>query len=1286
MELAALLGALGPPEARARIFEHAKSFARAAANAGPQPDGRASDAQLPSAYGGKASMGSQSRGDGQQAQRLVRALSRLEGCLKATDGLPPHVALVRLRAAAAATDAAAADAGEDTVFTVDGGASGRDASPLPAIVAAAGAGLLLPAAGPGHPTPRSPRYAAAAPAIDLPAAVAAKEAAAVDSTQPRLEPADACEPGAASASGAAPPAPAAHGGPVSAGVAALPPPAAMPLGAPTDCRPLDADARAAAAGLPTPSPEQLQLSAGVADWHAGVVAELRRRREEAARKRIELLKSRDMQAYLALQPAGLTARLREYQMHGLRWLVGLHDARLNGILADDMGLGKTLQVIALCVYMNEVRGIRDPFLIAAPSSVLPNWAAELARWAPGLRVVDYRGSADTREDIWRTQVCAAGGGGGKRRGGSGSGSQQPHHQPFQVLLTSYDFLMGKYDRPRLARIKYSHIIVDEGHRLKNAGCKLNAELQHYRADSRLLLTGTPLQNRLDELWALLNFLMPGLFGSGEDFAACDGDAEHLQPPLPQVLLFSTMTRALDVIEEYLDWRGFEFARLDGGTAAAERGQLIADFNSPDSPTFIFLLSLKAGGVGLNLQAGTAWVVVFRLLTAASIEGHIAAVAEDKRKLTDSSITGVRRALPPPRRCSVRPYYPDARSAAAAADYYNYKLRGAAAHLNLGLTPEQRLVLDTLSLEQLQAYIKGRGDVWDLGKALEPAQRLVLDTLSLEQLQAHIKGRGDVWDLGKALEPAAPVTVTASEEGPDSTAASGPDGTAAGGEEEAVRAEAPGTLRCDAEVLAVAEARADTGTGTKPQPEVDAAEAGAVPQHAAGAEVALWGKEEVALWGKDEVWRLGSITQYDPSRRVAKWFLSYNEGPAVEGAAGASAFGGNGDQGPGKALAIGKVAPPAEPPAALLAAPLEGAPQRRPALPLVLRSGGDRAASGTGLVDAATAEAEVEAQEGGPLAGGAAGVEGGALPASGGGSGFKYITAGRAGSGTYKAQITLKGTVFYSPFYPDARSAAAAADYYNYKLRGAAAHLNLGLTPEQRLVLDTLSLEQLQAYIKGRGDVWDLGKALEPAVSWGREGTFRGTIVCFEPSRARLRWLMRYEDGDQEWGAFTPGRSAWRIHGGQRPVTGFASSGAAAGGGAEAEAAGAGLGIADRKRVAASGGSSAQPAGRGGRKRAYRYIETRNGNTWRAHVMNKTAHLQSPYYPDARSAAAAADYYNYKLRGAAAHLNLCLTPEQRLVLDTLSLEQLQAYIKGRGDVHDLAKALTGPVVATAEDGA
>ncbi|MEW5319412.1 MAG: hypothetical protein WDW38_010566 [Sanguina aurantia] len=143
-----------------------------------------------------------------------------------------------------------------------------------------------------------------------------------------------------------------------------------------------------------------------------------------------------LQADIPAQPATCLATLRDYQMHGLRWLVGLHDARLNGILADDMGLGKTVQVA------------------------------------------------------------------GKR---------------FNVLLTSYEFMMGKADRPRLCRLHYKAIVVDEGHRLKNAECKLAAEMRLYKSDTRLLLTGTPLQNKLDELWALLNFLMPGIFGDADDF-------------------------------------------------------------------------------------------------------------------------------------------------------------------------------------------------------------------------------------------------------------------------------------------------------------------------------------------------------------------------------------------------------------------------------------------------------------------------------------------------------------------------------------------------------------------------------------------------------------------------------------------------------------------------------------------------------------------------------------------------------------------------------------------------
>lgn len=207
---------------------------------------------------------------------------------------------------------------------------------------------------------------------------------------------------------------------------------------------------------------------------------------------------------IAVQPSMLVAtkQLREYQMAGLRWMVALRDHGVNGILADDMGLGKTVQVIALVAYCLEAASHSEggkrtpPILIAAPASVLPNWEREFREWAPQVRVLTYRGAAPVREQLWHSQKSS-----------------------FHVLLTTYEYLMGSTDIKRLSSVGWYYIIVDEGHRLKNANCALNAALKKggYRSRHRLLLTGTPIHNGLDELWSLLNFLMPDIFDSADDF-------------------------------------------------------------------------------------------------------------------------------------------------------------------------------------------------------------------------------------------------------------------------------------------------------------------------------------------------------------------------------------------------------------------------------------------------------------------------------------------------------------------------------------------------------------------------------------------------------------------------------------------------------------------------------------------------------------------------------------------------------------------------------------------------
>ncbi|PAN25126.1 hypothetical protein PAHAL_4G277400 [Panicum hallii] len=479
------------------------------------------------------------------------------------------------------------------------------------------------------------------------------------------------------------------------------------------------------------------------------------------------------------QPSYLQGgKLREYQMNGLRWLVSLYNNNLNGILADEMGLGKTVQVISLLCYLMETKNDRGPFLVVVPSSVLPGWESELNFWAPSINKIAYAGPPEERRRMFKEMIV---------------------HQKFNVLLTTYEYLMNKHDRPKLSKIQWHYIIIDEGHRIKNASCKLNADLKLYRSSHRLLLTGTPLQNNLEELWALLNFLLPNIFNSSEDFSQwfnkpfesngdnspdeallseeenlliinrlhqvlrpfvlrrlkhkvenelpekierlvrCEASAyqkllmtrveenlggigavkvrsvhnsvmelrnicnhpylsqlhvEEIEGYLPKhylpsivrlcgklemldrllpklkatdhrVLLFSTMTRLLDVMEDYLVWKKYKYLRLDGHTSGHERGALIDKFNDPNSQAFIFLLSIRAGGVGVNLQAAdtviifdTDWnpqvdlqaqarahrigqkkeVLVLRLETVRTVEEQVRASAEHKLGVANQSIT------------------------------------------------------------------------------------------------------------------------------------------------------------------------------------------------------------------------------------------------------------------------------------------------------------------------------------------------------------------------------------------------------------------------------------------------------------------------------------------------------------------------------------------------------------------------------------------------------------------------------------------------------------------------
>ncbi|KAL1832479.1 hypothetical protein ACET3Z_002130 [Daucus carota] len=404
--------------------------------------------------------------------------------------------------------------------------------------------------------------------------------------------------------------------------------------------------------------------------------------------------------------------LRAYQIEGLQWMLSLFNNNLNGILADEMGLGKTIQTISLIAYLMENKNVSGPHLIVAPKAVLPNWTTEFATWAPSIKVVPYDGNMEKRKAL-REEYLGEG--------------------KFNVWLTHYDLIMR--DKTYLKKIHWHYMIVDEGHRLKNHECALARTLDGgYKIRRRLLLTGTPIQNSLQELWSLLNFLLPNIFNSVENFEEwfnapfadrcdvsltdeeqllvirrlhhvirpfilrrkkdevekylpqksqvilkCDmsawqkvyyhqvtdvgrvglatgngkskslqnlsmqlrkccnhpylfvgeyniwrreeifrasGKFELLDRLLPKlhraghrVLLFSQMTRLMDILGVYLDLHGFKFLRLDGSTKTEERGTLLKQFNAPDSPYFMFLLSTRAGGLGLNLQTADT-VIIF----------------------------------------------------------------------------------------------------------------------------------------------------------------------------------------------------------------------------------------------------------------------------------------------------------------------------------------------------------------------------------------------------------------------------------------------------------------------------------------------------------------------------------------------------------------------------------------------------------------------------------------------------------------------------------------------------
>jgi len=401
--------------------------------------------------------------------------------------------------------------------------------------------------------------------------------------------------------------------------------------------------------------------------------------------------------------------LREYQIQGLNWLISLYENRLSGILADEMGLGKTLQTISFLGYLRYVKHIDGPFIIIVPKSTLDNWRREFAKWTPDVNVVVLQGDKELRANIIKDRLYTA---------------------DFDVLITSFEMVLR--EKSALKKFKWEYIVVDEAHRIKNEQSSLSQIIRLFYSRNRLLITGTPLQNNLHELWALLNFLLPDVFGDSEQFDdtfdqqnndldekakaeeqdkviqelhqllspfllrrvksdveksllpkietnvytgmtdmqvswyknllekdidAVNGvvgkregktrllnivmqlrkccnhpylfDGAEPGPPYTtdehliynsgkmiildkmlkkfkqegsRVLIFSQMSRVLDILEDYCYFREYEYCRIDGSTAHEDRIEAIDEYNAPDSDKFIFLLTTRAGGLGINLTS------------------------------------------------------------------------------------------------------------------------------------------------------------------------------------------------------------------------------------------------------------------------------------------------------------------------------------------------------------------------------------------------------------------------------------------------------------------------------------------------------------------------------------------------------------------------------------------------------------------------------------------------------------------------------------------------------------
>ncbi|RYP24093.1 hypothetical protein DL767_008669 [Monosporascus sp. MG133] len=210
-------------------------------------------------------------------------------------------------------------------------------------------------------------------------------------------------------------------------------------------------------------------------------------------------------------PFLLRGSLREYQHYGLDWLAGLYKNKTNGILADEMGLGKTIQTIALLAHLACHHEVWGPHLVIVPTSVMLNWEMEFKKWCPGFKVMSYYGNIEERRR--------------KRQGWKTDDN-------WNVCITSYQIVLQ--DQQVFKRRRWHYMILDEAHNIKNFKSKRWQTLLTFNTQARLLLTGTPLQNNLTELWSLLFFLMPSENGVG-GFADLAEFQDWFHKPESQIL-------------------------------------------------------------------------------------------------------------------------------------------------------------------------------------------------------------------------------------------------------------------------------------------------------------------------------------------------------------------------------------------------------------------------------------------------------------------------------------------------------------------------------------------------------------------------------------------------------------------------------------------------------------------------------------------------------------------------------------------------------------------------------